>query len=138
MMVPQPSRTLDLQRKEELILQKQIRQSTAKIKKNLPTLIGRHTADNEAVFYCHFFFCSSSTEASPDFNSKKHQLPYLPYLPPSVQAGCLSPVSPVYRDLFDTDTDEEGNTVTDVTSVVTDDMMPALYSVPHKLRSESR
>ena len=41
MMVPQPSRTLDLQRKEELILQKQIRQSTAKIKNNLPTLIGR-------------------------------------------------------------------------------------------------
>ena len=40
-MVPQPSRTLDLQRKEELILQKQIRQSTAKIKNNLPTLIGR-------------------------------------------------------------------------------------------------
>ena len=39
-MVPQPSRTLDLQRKEELILQKQIRQSTAKIKQNLPTLIG--------------------------------------------------------------------------------------------------
>ena len=42
MMVPQPSRTLDHQRKEELILQKQIRQSTAKIKKNLPTLIGGH------------------------------------------------------------------------------------------------
>ena len=41
-MVPQPSRTLDHQRKEELILQKQIRQSTAKIKKNLPTLIGGH------------------------------------------------------------------------------------------------
>ena len=40
MMVPQPSRTLDLQRKEDLILQKQIRQTTAKIKKNLPTLIG--------------------------------------------------------------------------------------------------
>ena len=40
MMVPQPSRTLDLQRKEELILQKQIRQSTCKVKNNLPTLIG--------------------------------------------------------------------------------------------------
>ena len=36
------------------------------------------------------------------------------------------------------DQSQEGNTVTDVTSVVTDDMMPALYSVPHKLRSESR
>ena len=40
MMVPQPSRTLDLQRKEELLLQKQIRQSTCKVKNNLPTLIG--------------------------------------------------------------------------------------------------
>ena len=40
-MVPQPSRTLDLQRKEELIIQKQIRQSTCKVNKsNLPTLIG--------------------------------------------------------------------------------------------------
>ena len=136
-MVPQPSRTLDHQRKEELILQKQIRQSTAKIKKNLPTLIGRHTEQLMKLYLTVTSF-SSTTEASPDFNSKKHQLPYLPYLPPSVQAGCLSPVSP-YRDLFDTDTDdEEANTVTDVTSVVTDEMMPALYSVPHKLRSESR
>ena len=59
MMVPQPSRTLDHQRKEELILQKQIRQSTAKIKKNLPTLIGRHRAVNEAVFNCHFFFLNN-------------------------------------------------------------------------------
>ena len=74
----------------------------------------------------------SRSEASPDFNSKK--LPYLPYLPPSVQSGCLSPVSP-YRDIFDTD--DEGNNVTDITSVVTDDL-PSLYSVPHKLRSESR
>ena len=40
MMVPQPSRTIDLQRKEELLLQKQIRQSTCKVKNNLPTLIG--------------------------------------------------------------------------------------------------
>ena len=57
-MVPQPSRTLDLPRKEELILQKQIRQSTAKIKKNLPTLIGRNRKSlgaNEVVFNCHFF-----------------------------------------------------------------------------------
>jgi len=97
MMVPQPSRTLDLQRKEELILQKQIRQSTAKIKNNLPTLI----------------------EASPDFNSKK--LPYLPYLPDSVQSQFSS--YPPYDDTSE--------------SVVTDDL-PSLYSVPHKLRSESR
>jgi len=63
-MVPQPSRTLDLERKEELIIQKQIRQSTTRmLKQNLPTLI----------------------EASPDFNQKK--LPYLPNLPASVQIG---------------------------------------------------
>lgn len=64
-MVPQPSRTLDLERKEELIIQKQIRQATARMssKQNLPTLI----------------------EASPDFNQKK--LPYLPNLPASVQIG---------------------------------------------------
>ena len=54
-MVPQPSRTLDHQRKEELILQKQIRQSTAKIKKNLPTLIGRHEV-NEVVLKTVTFF----------------------------------------------------------------------------------
>ena len=83
-MVPQPSRTLDHQRKEELILQKQIRQSTAKIKKNLPTLIGRHTEQLMKLYLTVTSF-SSTTEASPDFNSKKHQLPYLPYLPPSVQ-----------------------------------------------------
>ena len=53
-MVPQPSRTLDHQRKEELILQKQIRQSTAKIKKNLPTLIGRHEV-NEVVLKMSLF-----------------------------------------------------------------------------------
>jgi len=42
-MVPQPSRTLDLERKEELIIQKQIRQATARMssKQNLPTLIGK-------------------------------------------------------------------------------------------------
>jgi len=63
-MVPQPTRTLDLERKEELIIQKQIRQSTTRMmKQNLPTLI----------------------EASPDFNQKK--LPYLPNLPASVQIG---------------------------------------------------
>jgi len=96
MMVPQPSRTLDLQRKEELMIQKQIRQSTCKVKNNLPTLI----------------------EASPDFNSKK--LPYLPYLPDSVQS---------LASLQYDDTSE---------SIVTDDLMPSLYSVPHKFRSESR
>lgn len=95
MMVPQPSRTLDLQRKEELLLQKQIRQSTCKVKNNLPTLI----------------------EASPDFNSKK--LPYLPYLPDSVQS-----IASLQYD----DTSE---------SIVTDDL-PSLYSLPHKFRSESR
>jgi len=59
---------LDLDRKEELILQKQIRQSTSRMMgnqntrlQNLPTLI----------------------EASPDFSQKK--LPYLPNLPASVQ-----------------------------------------------------
>ncbi|XP_023335804.1 uncharacterized protein LOC111707043 [Eurytemora carolleeae] len=57
-----PVKLLDLDRKEELILGKQLRQSSTKmLRRNLPTLI----------------------EASPDFNQKK--LPYLPNLPPSVQ-----------------------------------------------------
>ena len=60
----------------------------------------------------------SSPEASPDFNSKK--LPYLPYLPDSVQS---------LASLQYDDTSE---------SIVTDDLMPSLYSVPHKFRSESR
>ena len=60
----------------------------------------------------------SSPEASPDFNSKKR--PYLPYLPDSVQS---------LASLQYDDTSE---------SIVTDDLMPSLYSVPHKFRSESR
>ena len=55
-MVPQPGRTLDLQRKEELILQKQIRQSTAKIKQNLPTLIGGLLGDNIWPSLEHYHF----------------------------------------------------------------------------------
>lgn len=63
-----PVRSLDLERKEELLLSKQLRQSSTKIlRRNLPTLI----------------------EASPDFSQKK--LPYLPNLPPSVQVPNLGP-----------------------------------------------
>jgi len=85
-MVPQPVRTLDLDRKEELIIQKQIRQSTSRMmKQNLPTLI----------------------EASPDFSQKK--LPYLPNLPASVQIG----EGPTTQTWFDQYPDNSESIATD-------------------------
>ena len=69
------------------------------------------------------------SEASPDFTKK---LPYLPYLPDSVQGPGLGypGLGPhhVYED------EEDGA----ADSLATDTDLPSLYSVPHKLRSESR
>jgi len=119
-MVPQPavpSPLVDRARKEELILQKQVRQATTRMlaskqkqsmqsMSNLPTLI----------------------EASPDFNKK--QLPFLPNLPASVQLGEEAGGIQAWFDQY---------TDTDLMSVTTDDV-PSLYSMtptpsmPHRSR----
>jgi len=108
---------VDRARKEELILQKQVRQATTRMlaskqkesmrsMSNLPTLI----------------------EASPDFNKK--QLPFLPNLPASVQLGEEAGGIQAWFDQY---------TDTDLMSVTTDDV-PSLYSMtptpsmPHRSR----
>ena len=69
------------------------------------------------------------SEASPDFTKK---LPYLPYLPDSVQGPGLGYPGLGPHHVYEEEEDGAAD------SLATDTDLPSLYSVPHKLRSESR
>ena len=68
------------------------------------------------------------SEASPDFTKK---LPYLPYLPDSVQGPGLGYPGLGPHHVYEEEEDGAAD------SLATDTDLPSLYSVPHKLRSES-
>jgi len=119
-MVPQPavpSPLVDRARKEELILQKQVRQATT-----------RMLASKQNKFMQSMSNLPTLIEASPDFNKK--QLPFLPNLPASVQLGEEAGGIQAWFDQY---------TDTDLMSVTTDDV-PSLYSMtptpsmPHRSR----
>jgi len=111
----QPARTshsplVDTHRKEQLILQKQVRQCTTTTR----TPIHKHKQSNLPTLI----------EASPDFHKKS--LPFLPNLPASVQIG---------DERSDIQTWFDQYTDTDVMSVTTDDV-PSLCSLPQRFRMD--